>query len=88
MKKGLAKEARKLLVEMEKRGIKPNINTYNIFIDSLCKYENIKKAKENFNSITETELVPDAVMFNTTIDGLYQGGLLEETYHLFFEVID
>ncbi|MBA0685071.1 hypothetical protein Goari_026612, partial [Gossypium aridum] len=48
---------------MRKQGIEPNVVTYSIFIDTLCKVEMVSKAEEIVGTMTKQGIVPNIVTY-------------------------
>ncbi|KAK3211107.1 hypothetical protein Dsin_015813 [Dipteronia sinensis] len=68
---------------MQKRGVRPNIVTYNVLIDG---YGNFKEAKRLFEGIEKRGLRPYIITYNVLIDGYGKKRKLEESYRLFKEM--
>ncbi|CAL8991802.1 unnamed protein product [Prunus brigantina] len=52
------------------RGVKPDLVTYNSFINSLCHSAQWKEATRLCNRMLDEGIAPDVVTFNTVIDAL------------------
>ncbi|KAK8693569.1 hypothetical protein V6N13_071146 [Hibiscus sabdariffa] len=77
-----------VLAEMKESDIKPDVVTYGILINQLCKLLSIDDAMEVFNKISEESgsdghsIEADVVIYNTLIDGLCKVGRVEEGLQL------
>ncbi|GAY66860.1 hypothetical protein CUMW_252190 [Citrus unshiu] len=67
---------------------KPNIFSYSIIIDSLCKEGLVDKAKELFLEMKGQGINPDVVVCTTLIHGFCCAGNWEEVNGLFIEMLD
>ncbi|CAK9156717.1 unnamed protein product [Ilex paraguariensis] len=72
-----------LLREMKEEKIQPNVVTFGILINYLCKLRRVDEALEVFkkmrgNESDEISVEPDVVLYNTLIDGLCKVGRQEE----------
>ncbi|KAL4298503.1 hypothetical protein AHAS_Ahas17G0007400 [Arachis hypogaea] len=63
---------------MKESGIDPNIHTYSIIIDGLCKSGRLKNAKEIFEDLSIKGYRPDVKTYTIMINGLCKEGLLHE----------
>ncbi|KAI3800552.1 hypothetical protein L1987_28643 [Smallanthus sonchifolius] len=84
---GLAKERdykriNFLLKEMKGNGIKPDIVTYGMVVNHLCKSRRVDEALDMFKKMKEgndgVSIKPDVILYNTLIDGLCKVGRQEE----------
>ncbi|GMI66808.1 hypothetical protein like AT3G61520 [Hibiscus trionum] len=77
-----------VLAEMKESDIKPDVVTFGILINHLCKLLSIDDAMEVFNKISEESgsdglsIEADVVIYNTLIDGLCKAGRVEEGLQL------
>ncbi|XLU58242.1 hypothetical protein S245_052890, partial [Arachis hypogaea] len=62
--------------------IDPNIFTYNILIDGLCKSGRLIDAKEIFQDLSVKGYRPNVRTYNIMINGLCKEGLFEEALAL------
>ncbi|KAL6179161.1 hypothetical protein ACLB2K_050677 [Fragaria x ananassa] len=80
------KRMRELMAKMEEMGIKPNVITFGILINRLCKSRRIGAAMEVFEKLSGgvngVSAEPDVVIYNTLIDGLCKVGRQEEGLRL------
>ncbi|KAM7511946.1 hypothetical protein LguiB_010821 [Lonicera macranthoides] len=71
-----------LLKEMKETNIQPNVVTFGILINHLCKSRRIDNALEVFKNVTSGDngicAEPDVMLYNTMIDGLCKVGRQEE----------
>ncbi|XP_022855876.1 pentatricopeptide repeat-containing protein At3g61520, mitochondrial-like [Olea europaea var. sylvestris] len=69
-----------LMEEMKEKGIPPNVVTFGILINHLCKFYRVDQALEAFEKIKDGDfrIEPDVVLYNTLIDGLCKVGRQEE----------
>ncbi|XP_050238515.1 pentatricopeptide repeat-containing protein At3g61520, mitochondrial [Mercurialis annua] len=74
----------KVMAKMKEMEIKPNVVTFGILINHLCKFRRVDEALDVFRSMSEGKesdgflIEPDAVIFNTLIDGHCKVGRQEE----------
>ncbi|XP_059646286.1 pentatricopeptide repeat-containing protein At1g79540 isoform X1 [Cornus florida] len=92
---GLILKAYKLLTQLANSGVVPNITTYNILINSLCKsgntphsgkkkkLGNINGALKLFKDLQLKGHSPDSVTYGTLIDGLYRVDREKEAFGVF-----
>jgi pentatricopeptide repeat protein len=71
---------------MCKKGINPNVLTYNTLIGVLCKANDVEKAKDLFTNILHRGLNPDGVTYATMIDGYCKSRNLTEAFQLLDEM--
>ncbi|CAJ1936701.1 unnamed protein product [Sphenostylis stenocarpa] len=82
----------KLMAEMEEMRIKPNLVTFGILVNYLCKTRRIDAALEVFDKLRGKRegnwvgVEPDVVLFNTLIDGLCKAGREEHGLNLLQEM--
>ncbi|OAY49097.1 pentatricopeptide repeat-containing protein At3g61520, mitochondrial [Manihot esculenta] len=73
-----------VMVKMKEMDIEPDVITFGIIINHLCKFRKIDEALEVFQRMNKGQEVggvsvePDVVIFNTLIDGLCKVGRQEE----------
>ncbi|XAR57455.1 hypothetical protein NMG60_11025608 [Bertholletia excelsa] len=73
-----------LMAEMKENGIQPDVVTYGILINHLCKFHRVDEALEVFEKMNgESEsggfaVKPDTIIYNTLIDGLCKVGRQEQ----------
>lgn len=78
------KRMNELMAKMKERNIKPDVVTYGILMNCLCKTRRIDKALEVFANIRDGgengmySVKPDVIIYNTLIDGLCKVGRQEE----------
>ena len=68
--------------EMEDKKLDHNILFYNILIDSMCNVEELKIAREIFNSLLAKGLQPNVRTYNIMIKGFCKEGLIDEASEL------
>ncbi|KAJ8529232.1 hypothetical protein K7X08_036067 [Anisodus acutangulus] len=76
-----------LMNEMKEKEIKPDVVTFGILINHLCKSYKIDEALQVFEKMGGSEcdgilVKPDLVLYNTLIDGLCKVGKQEEGFKL------
>ncbi|KAJ6752752.1 PENTATRICOPEPTIDE REPEAT-CONTAINING PROTEIN-RELATED [Salix koriyanagi] len=69
-------------LEILDSGYPPNVYSFNVLMNRLCKEGKVKDAQLIFDEIWKTGLQPTAVSFNTLINGYYKSGNLEEGFRL------
>ncbi|KAF5811567.1 putative tetratricopeptide-like helical domain superfamily [Helianthus annuus] len=71
-----------LLKEMKENEIKPDIVTYGMVVNHLCKSRRVDEALDMFKQMKEgsdgISVKPDVILYNTLIDGLCKVGRQEE----------
>lgn len=83
------KKMNELLAKMKEMNVEPNIVTFGILINNLCKYRRVDDALEVFEQMNgkgkdgvSFQVKPDAVIYNTLIDGLCKVGRQQEGLEL------
>nr|GEU50575.1 hypothetical protein [Tanacetum cinerariifolium] len=75
-----------LLKEMKENGIKPDIVTFGMLVNHLCKARRVDDALDMFKKMKEgaegIAVKPDVILYNTLIDGLCKVGRQEEGLEL------
>ncbi|KAM3378617.1 pentatricopeptide repeat-containing protein like [Capsicum galapagoense] len=76
-----------LMNEMKEKEVKPNVVTFGILINHLCKCYRVDEALQVFEKMGGSEpdgvlVKPDRVLYNTLIDGLCKVGKQEEGFKL------
>ncbi|KAL5572948.1 hypothetical protein UlMin_022545 [Ulmus minor] len=75
-----------LMAKMKEMDIQPNVVTFGILINRLCKSRRVDEALEVFEKMSGGESVtlvePDVITYNTLIDGLCKVGRQEEGLRL------
>ncbi|KAM2953248.1 hypothetical protein FF1_031650 [Malus domestica] len=69
-------------------GISPDIYTYNVLLNTLCKEERIQEALTLFGTMTEKGIKPDVFTFNSLISASCKSGNWDEGVRLFKNMID
>ncbi|XP_038899857.1 pentatricopeptide repeat-containing protein At3g22470, mitochondrial-like [Benincasa hispida] len=79
-----------MLHETGRYGIncKPDVISYSIIIDGLCKDRQEDKARELFEEMKAQGMVPDVISYNSLIHGFCRSGKWEEAKFLFNEMVD
>lgn len=72
----------KLLMRMQKLGIRPDIVTYTSFINSLCKMSLLKEAVSLIFKMTWNGILPDSVSVSSVTDGLCKVGEMEKAINI------
>ncbi|KAI5409524.1 hypothetical protein KIW84_055090 [Lathyrus oleraceus] len=60
--------------EMIKRSIRPNMNTFNVFVNGLCRGGKLNKAEDVFEDMKAWGVLPNVVTYNTLVDGYCKRG--------------
>ena len=63
------REAATLLNEMEQRKVMPDVQTFSILVDTLCKEGMLTEAREVFDVMIQRGIDPDIFTYNSLIDG-------------------
>jgi len=72
-----------LLIDMKSQGLTPNLITYSTVLKGHCLHGDIRTAFEVLQEmITQTDLKPDEIMYNTLLDGCAQASLCDEGLRL------
>jgi pentatricopeptide repeat protein len=75
--------ALELLHEMQGCSQHPNVQTYAILLDGICKNLHFSEAMTLFQAIEDKKLNLNIVIYNILIDGMYHVGKLIITNKLF-----
>jgi pentatricopeptide repeat protein len=67
------------MISKVSKGPEPNVVTYNIIINELCKKGQIEKAMDLIHVMISTGHHPDVTTYNTLIDGLVKKGKIKNT---------
>uniref|UniRef100_A0A803KN83 Pentatricopeptide repeat-containing protein n=1 Tax=Chenopodium quinoa TaxID=63459 RepID=A0A803KN83_CHEQI len=67
-----------LLEDMEDKGIRPDIVTYNILMDSLCEAGQLEDAAKFFSDLVLKGLQPSLKTYNILVKGFCKKGLMNE----------
>ncbi|KAL5716140.1 hypothetical protein ACHQM5_017869 [Ranunculus cassubicifolius] len=78
-------DVEKVLELMEKHGMKPNLNIYNIRIQSLCKLKKTAEAEELFEKMVSYRK-PNAATYHQLIYGFGKEGNVDEVRSLYFDM--
>ena len=68
---------------MRDNGVFPDIITYSVLLDALCKWNHLDEAIALFKRIVDQGIEPDVYMYNILIDGLCKGGRLNIAHKVF-----
>jgi len=72
-----------LLKDMKSQGLKPNLITYSTVLKGHCLNGDVRTAFEVLQEmVTQTDLKPDEIMYNTLLDGCAQASLCDEGLRL------
>ncbi|OMO73608.1 RNA polymerase sigma-70 [Corchorus olitorius] len=85
LRKGMIDVALRQLAIMEKKGLQPDVFTYNIIatlIDIHCKEGNLVEAKRPFQQMEGGGLRPNNITYNAPIDGYTKKGEMKVAYKL------
>ncbi|XP_062020353.1 pentatricopeptide repeat-containing protein At3g61520, mitochondrial-like [Rosa rugosa] len=84
------KRMSELMAKMEEMGIKPDVITFGILINLLCKSRRIDATLEVFEKMSGgvkgVSAEPDVIVYNTLIDGLCKVGRQEEGLRLWIPI--
>jgi len=68
----------KILQDMDKQNIRPNLITYSAILKGYCQENKIDKAYELLESMRQsTEFHPDEIMYNSLLDGCARQGMYD-----------
>ncbi|KAL9681170.1 hypothetical protein QQ045_012951 [Rhodiola kirilowii] len=87
-RKGMLQEVNALMCMMKEKGIQPNVITYGIIINHLCKARRVDQALEILAKLKNSEdegevfVKPDVIIYNTLIDGLCKVGRVDDACDL------
>ncbi|KAJ6768548.1 TETRATRICOPEPTIDE REPEAT (TPR)-LIKE SUPERFAMILY PROTEIN-RELATED [Salix koriyanagi] len=74
----------KLLKNMRKDGISPDIFSLNALIQSFCRMGKVEKAEKIFVSMSTLGLIPDNYTYGALIKALFESGRCDEAKKMFF----
>merc|ERR1719424_1531154 len=80
--------AAKILQDMERHNVEPNLISYSTMLKGRCQAGDINLALSILNQVRkQTSLKPDEIMYNSLIDGCAQHSLYTEGMQVFDEMI-
>uniref|UniRef100_A0A7N0T3I8 Pentatricopeptide repeat-containing protein n=1 Tax=Kalanchoe fedtschenkoi TaxID=63787 RepID=A0A7N0T3I8_KALFE len=92
-RKGMVREVNALMCVMKERGVQPNVVTFGIIINHLCKARRVDQALEVFDKLknsgdndVKVSVKPDVIIYNTLIDGLCKVGRVDDGCSLMNEM--
>ncbi|XLS59148.1 hypothetical protein HN51_008903, partial [Arachis hypogaea] len=71
---------------MAKRGVKPDVVTYNSLMVGYCLVNQVNKAKYVFNTMAQSRVSLDVQSYNIMINGLCKSKMVDEALNLFEEM--
>lgn len=80
---GLWKEATRISNQMLGEGISPDVVTFTILIDCLCKERKLGEARNIFSLMIKHRREPKLLTYNSLINGLYLVGQVDDAEKLF-----
>ncbi|XP_057550475.1 putative pentatricopeptide repeat-containing protein At1g12700, mitochondrial [Amaranthus tricolor] len=81
-KDGLINEAVNLFSEMQVKGIRPNVVTYNILIRGMCNLARWKEAEDMHETVAKN-LIPQVSTYSMLIDMYCKDGMIDEAEAVF-----
>ncbi|KAL7161208.1 hypothetical protein ACSBR2_041792 [Camellia fascicularis] len=75
---GRLRDALLLFNEMQVHGQIPNLLTYSVLLDGLCKNQHLDEALALFKKLENAGLAPDIVIYSNLIEGMCLGGKLDD----------
>ena len=69
-----------MLKEMSTQGQRPNVITYNLLLDYLCKNRNTTEARKIFDSIIEKGIQPNLTTYSILLNGYASKGDLVDMH--------
>ncbi|KAL5751880.1 hypothetical protein ACOSQ2_022387 [Xanthoceras sorbifolium] len=87
---GKWEDAQVLIVEVmdQDRCVQPNVVTFNVIIDELCKNENIDTTNELLELMIKRYMSPNTITYNMLIDSFCLVGRIDDAMELFVSVIN
>jgi pentatricopeptide repeat protein len=73
---------------MADKGVAPNVRSYNIIINGLCKIKMVDEAMNLFEEMQSKKITPDTVTCNSLIDGLFKSEKTSFAPELVYEMHD
>lgn len=83
-----ANDALRILDEVKRHGIKPNIFFYNVVIGKLSRGRKIERVLEVYEEMVQHKIRPNAITYGTLISACTRVGSEEMAKNLFQEMID
>ena len=71
-----------MLKEMSTQGQRPNVITYNLLLDYLCKNRNTTEVRKIFDSIIEKGIQPNVTIYSSLLNGYASKGDLADMHDL------
>ena len=66
----------------------PNVKTFNILVDTLCKKGMLTKAKKVFDVMIQRGIEPDTVTYNSLIDGYRMQNKMDDAVKAFNMMVE
>ncbi|KAJ6873300.1 hypothetical protein NC651_032237 [Populus alba x Populus x berolinensis] len=88
LRKGRPLAAQQLFRYICAHGHTPNIMTYGVLLDGLCKHGNLEEAFALFQEMQRSTVKPNLVIYTILIDSLCKCGKLKDGKELFSRLID
>ncbi|CAH9090217.1 unnamed protein product [Cuscuta epithymum] len=76
----------KIIVEMRRKGLKPNKHIFNSVVLLLCKNGKASSGEEVLRDMISQGITPDNVLYTTLVDGFCKSGDVSSAYRLFNEM--
>ncbi|XP_037491417.1 putative pentatricopeptide repeat-containing protein At1g12700, mitochondrial isoform X3 [Jatropha curcas] len=79
-------EAVDLFDDIVEKGYQPNVYTYNVIVNGLCKIGKTTVAFDILKRMVEKGCLPNVVSFNAIIDSLCKDRFVTKALDLFFKI--
>jgi len=67
---------------LARRGVTPNVLSYSVMINGLCKVKMVDEAVILFKEMHSKNMTPNTLTYNSLIDGLCKSGRISDVWYV------